>query len=106
MEPPPPKETISASTTSPPELGSSVTPSTTDGVTELPNSGGEVVEAEIVSFGGGGSMPTAAELGLALPDDPHEATALLLRELGEARAESGELLENLQRVAADYENYR
>jgi molecular chaperone GrpE len=50
--------------------------------------------------------PTAHELGLELPDDPNEAQALLLRELGEARQEAGEHLEMLQRVAADFDNFR
>ena len=50
--------------------------------------------------------PTAHELGLELPEDPDEAQALLLRELGEARQEAGEQLEMLQRVAADFDNYR
>ena len=35
-----------------------------------------------------------------------EAQALLLRELSEARQEAGEQLEMLQRVAADFDNYR
>jgi len=50
--------------------------------------------------------PTAHELGLELPEDPDEAQALLLRELSEARQEAGEQLEMLQRVAADFDNYR
>lgn len=45
-------------------------------------------------------------LGLSLPDDHAEANELLLRELFEARSESGDLLENLQRVAAEFDNYR
>ncbi len=53
-----------------------------------------------------GTEPTAAELGLELPEDPGEAQALLLRELMEARGEASEYLETLQRVAADFENYR
>ena len=40
------------------------------------------------------------------PDDAVEAQALLLRELAEARGEASEYLETLQRVAADFENYR
>ena len=52
------------------------------------------------------SGPTAHELGLELPEDPAEAQALLLRELSEARQEAGEQLEMLQRVAADFDNYR
>ncbi|MCZ7534038.1 MAG: nucleotide exchange factor GrpE [Acidimicrobiia bacterium] len=50
--------------------------------------------------------PTAAALGLTLPDDAHEAQLILLRELVEAREEAGELLENLQRVAAEFDNHR
>jgi molecular chaperone GrpE len=50
--------------------------------------------------------PTAHELGLELPDDPNEAQDLLLRELSEARQEAGEHLEMLQRVAADFDNFR
>lgn len=49
---------------------------------------------------------TGAELGLALPDDPHEARAILLRELAEARQEAGEHLETMQRIAADFDNFR
>lgn len=50
--------------------------------------------------------PTAHDLGLELPEDPDEAQALLLRELSEARQEAGEHLEMLQRVAADFDNFR
>ena len=50
--------------------------------------------------------PTAHDLGLELPEDPDEAQTLLLRELSEARQEAGEQLEMLQRVAADFDNYR
>ena len=64
----------------------------------------EVVEAEIVDFP---EPETAAEqLGLTLPDHPAEAQALLLRELAEARQETGETIANLQRVAAEFDNYR
>jgi molecular chaperone GrpE len=48
----------------------------------------------------------AEHWGLSLPDDPHEARDLLLRELADARQESGELLASLQRVVAEFENYR
>jgi molecular chaperone GrpE len=50
--------------------------------------------------------PSAEDLGLELPEDADEAQALLLRELTEARQESGEYLETLQRLAADFDNYR
>ncbi len=64
----------------------------------------EVLEAEIVEFPEPGA--TAERLGLTLPDDPAEAQELLLRELAEARQETGEILGNLQRVAAEFDNYR
>jgi len=50
--------------------------------------------------------PTPEMLGLTLPADPGEAQRLLLGELAEARQETGELLANLQRVAAEFDNYR
>jgi molecular chaperone GrpE len=62
----------------------------------------DLVVADIVADDG----PTAHDLGLELPDDPAEAQALLLRELDEARQEAGEHLEMLQRVAADFDNFR
>ena len=49
---------------------------------------------------------TAESLGLAIPDDPSEAASMLLNELDESRQEAGELLHNLQRLAAEFENYR
>lgn len=55
----------------------------------------------------GDTAPLDAEsLGLSLPDDHEAASQLLLRELLEARQESGELLANLQRIAAEFDNYR
>jgi molecular chaperone GrpE len=50
--------------------------------------------------------PTATELGLELPDEPEAARDLLLQELMESRQDSSRLLEDLQRIAADYANYR
>lgn len=82
---------------------------------EAAAAGGPVADAEaaaveIASEGGPtsalGEEPTAAELGLELPDDPEEARSLLLRELAEARAEASEYLQSLQRVAAEFDNYR
>jgi molecular chaperone GrpE len=61
----------------------------------------DTVVAEIVE-----EVPTAHDLGLELPEDPDEAQAVLLRELAEARQEAGEYLETMQRVAAEFENYR
>jgi molecular chaperone GrpE len=45
-------------------------------------------------------------MGLELPAEPAEAEALLLRELSEARREAGEAVDNLHRVAAEFDNYR
>ncbi len=50
--------------------------------------------------------PTAEALGLSLPDDPDEARSILLHELHEAREEAGELLNNMQRLAAEFDNFR
>jgi molecular chaperone GrpE len=57
------------------------------------------VEIEIVN-------PTAEALGLDLPDDAGEARTVMLNAIADARAEAGQNLEQLQRVAAEYENYR
>lgn len=41
-----------------------------------------------------------------LPEDPGDAVPVLLSALGTAQAEAAEYLEALQRVAAEYENFR
>lgn len=64
----------------------------------------DVVEAEVVEIPE--HETTAEQLGLTLPDHPEEAQTLLLRELAEARQETGETIANLQRVAAEFDNYR
>ena len=50
--------------------------------------------------------PDPHSLGLELPDDKDEAIALLLVELAAAREEAGSFLDDLKRVAADFDNYR
>jgi molecular chaperone GrpE len=50
--------------------------------------------------------PTAYELGLELPTGRDQAEALLLRELADARKETGEAVDNLHRVAAEFDNFR
>jgi molecular chaperone GrpE len=45
-------------------------------------------------------------LGLELPDEPHQAVEVLLGELATAREEAGAYLDDLKRVAADFDNYR
>jgi len=51
-------------------------------------------------------IPDPHSLGLELPEDPHEAISVLLREVATARDEAGTYLNDLKRVAADFENYR
>lgn len=50
--------------------------------------------------------PDPHELGLELPEDRDEAIAMLLGELGAAREEATAYLDDLKRVAADFDNYR
>ena len=71
---------------------------------ELPEEG----EGNLGSDGAEGDAagPTAHGLGLELPSDPAAAKALLLGELAESRMEAGETLDTLQRVAAEFDNYR
>jgi molecular chaperone GrpE len=45
-------------------------------------------------------------LGLELPEDQEAAVQLLLEELASAREEAGSYLTDLQRVAADFDNFR
>lgn len=46
------------------------------------------------------------DLGLELPEEPREAEQVLLAELAASRAEAGEYLETMQRIAAEFDNYR
>ncbi len=50
--------------------------------------------------------PSAAALGIELPEHPDAARDLLLRELSEARADASEYLDLLQRATADLHNSR
>ena len=47
-----------------------------------------------------------AALGIELPSDPAEAQQMLLHHVLTARSESAEYLETMQRVAAEFDNYR
>ncbi len=49
---------------------------------------------------------TAADLGIDLPDGPHDAVEMLLSELARARQETDDRTSDLQRVAAEFGNYR
>jgi molecular chaperone GrpE len=57
----------------------------------------EVVEVE---------TPDPAALGIDLPEDSEEAIDLLLRTLQERQDETTSLLDDLRRVAADFDNFR
>ena len=63
----------------------------------------ETVEAELIEP----DVPVdAAALGIDLPEDPAEAVSVLLAHLEEARDEASRYLDDLRRVAADFDNYR
>jgi molecular chaperone GrpE len=62
----------------------------------------EIVESEIVDQG----PPDPASLGLELPPDKDDAITLLLAELRDARSEATSYLDDLRRVAADFDNFR
>ncbi len=64
----------------------------------------DVVEAEVVD--GGAAVFTPAALGLDLPEDPSAREAEMLREIAATRSEASDYLETLQRVAAEFDNYR
>ncbi len=63
----------------------------------------EIVEAELVPEE---EPVTAQALGLDLPDDPTAALEVVLRALAESRAEADRYVDDLRRVAADFDNYR
>lgn len=52
------------------------------------------------------AVPDPHELGIELPGDHDEAINLLLTELLAARTEATSYLDDLRRVAADFDNYR
>jgi len=68
-----------------------------------PDPAAELITAEIVEQA---PTPTPHELGLELPADQDEAVALLLGEVKTARDEASTYLDDLKRVAADFDNYR
>lgn len=62
-----------------------------------------IVDAEVVPVN---EAPDPHSLGLELPDDPDAAIDTLLIELKSARDEGDAYLDDLKRVAADFDNYR
>lgn len=66
----------------------------------------EIVEGEVVEDEPAVEALTAEALGLDLPADPAEALPIVLRALAETRMDADRYLDDLRRVAADFENYR
>jgi len=88
-------------------------PTEENGFPEGPESLVEVVEPEVMApesdlgeVGGEVGAPSASDLGIELPAEPEEATAVLLGEVAAARQLRDQHLDDLQRVAADFENFR
>ena len=50
--------------------------------------------------------PTAHDLGIELPEEPEEAIEMLLGLVAESRDEATSYLDDLKRVAADFDNFR
>ena len=66
----------------------------------------EIVEAEPVEEEPPVESIEPESLGLDLPEDPAEAMAVVFEALAQARMEADRYLDDLRRVAADFENYR
>ena len=69
----------------------------------------EIVEGEVVdeSEGEGTSpSPTPDDLGIDLPDDPDRAVEVLTSHIAEARTTAEAYLDDLKRIAAEYDNFR
>lgn len=69
----------------------------------------EIVEGEVLPVPeahGEDETPTAASLGLDLPADPETAQDILLRAVHAGRQEAASYLDDLRRVAADFDNFR
>jgi molecular chaperone GrpE len=68
----------------------------------------EIVEGEVVEQTGEGSgpSPTPDDLGIEVPEDRDEAVAALTKHLAEARSQAENHLDDLRRVAAEFDNFR
>jgi molecular chaperone GrpE len=72
-------------------------------MTTSPEGDPEVVEAELMEA----KRPVdAAAFGIDLPEDPEQAIDVLLSHLEDSREEASSYLDDLRRVAADFDNYR
>lgn len=77
-------------------------------MTEETATAGEADSEDPGFVDGVGDTPpiTAEDLGIELPDGPHDAVEMLLVELARAREEVDERTSDLQRIAAEFDNYR
>ncbi len=63
-------------------------------------------EAPDEAAGASIELTTPADLGIELPEDRDEAVRILTAEVAKTRAEATGFLDDLKRVAADFDNYR
>lgn len=72
-----------------------------DGLPEM-----EIVEAEPGEAEGERAPASPEDLGIELPEEPADAIGLLVSHVTEARAQAESHLDDLRRVAAEFDNYR
>lgn len=70
---------------------------------QKPDSTDQLIDTEIAEETG---TPDPHDLGIELPSEPDQAVAALLVEVKTARDEASSYLDDLKRVAADFDNYR
>lgn len=77
-------------------------------MTKMNDSGVESTEqvVEALPVENPDETPDPHSLGLELPEDKDEVIDMLLREVASARNEASTYLDDLKRVAADFDNYR
>jgi molecular chaperone GrpE len=68
----------------------------------------EIVDADVVEENGEGDVPspTPGDLGIDVPEDRDEAVAALTAHIAEARSQAENHLDDLRRVAAEFDNFR
>jgi molecular chaperone GrpE len=68
----------------------------------------EIVETDVVEENGEGAVPspTPGDLGIDVPEDRDEAVAALTAHIAEARSQAEAHLDDLRRVAAEFDNFR
>ncbi len=74
--------------------------------TDTPGPAEPATPDEVLPAEAGDGPPDPARLGLQLPEDPAESIDVLLREVATARADAQTYLDDLRRVAADFDNFR